>query len=61
MQGHLSNAVLKAGPKWMTGGTIGPEGSVFCFLTIALQFLLVMWMFPAKKSETLAQQPALQN
>ncbi|HTQ95430.1 MAG TPA: type II CAAX endopeptidase family protein [Candidatus Acidoferrum sp.] len=61
MQGHLSNAVLKAGPKWLTGGTIGPEGSVFCFLTIALQFLLVMWMFPAKKSETLAQQPALQS
>jgi uncharacterized protein len=49
MEGHLSNAVLPGGPKWLTGGTIGPEGSVFCFLTIALLFLLVMWLFPAKE------------
>ena len=52
MPGHLSDAVLQAGPKWLTGGTVGPEGSVFCFLTIALQFLIVMWLFPAPKSET---------
>jgi len=51
MTGHLSNAVLNAGPKWLTGGTVGPEGSVFCFLTILLQFLVVMWLFPAKKEE----------
>ena len=49
MQGHLSDAVLHAGPKWLTGGTVGPEGSVFCFITIGLQFLVVMWLFPAKK------------
>lgn len=47
MQGHLSDAILHAGPKWLTGGTVGPEGSVFCFLTIALQFLAVLWLFPA--------------
>jgi uncharacterized protein len=51
MEGHLSNAVLQAGPKWLTGGTVGPEGSVFCFLTVLLQFLVVMWLFPAKKNE----------
>lgn len=51
MEGHLSHAVLQAGPKWLTGGTVGPEGSIFCFLTIALQFLVVMWLFPAKKTE----------
>ncbi len=50
MEGHLSNAVLHLGPKWLTGGTVGPEGSVFCFLTMALQFLVVLWLFPAKKS-----------
>lgn len=61
MQGHLSNAVLQAGPKWLTGGTVGPEGSVFCFLTIALQFLVVMWLFPAKHGEPLAQRSTLQN
>lgn len=48
MQGHLSNSALH-GAKWLTGGTIGPEGSVFCFLTLGLQFLVVMWLFPAKK------------
>jgi uncharacterized protein len=52
MPGHLSDAALQAGPKWLTGGTVGPEGSVFCFLTILLQFLIVMWLFPAPKSET---------
>lgn len=53
MQGHLSDSVLH-GPKWLTGGTIGPEGSVFCFLTLAAQFLVVNWLFPAKKAETSA-------
>jgi len=46
--GHLSNATLH-GPAWLTGGSIGPEGSVFCFLTVGLQFLVVMWLFPARK------------
>jgi len=53
MQGHLSNAVLH-GPKWLTGGSVGPEGSVFCFLTMGLQFLVVMLLFPKKRTE----QPA---
>jgi uncharacterized protein len=53
--GHLSNAVLQAGPKWLTGGSIGPEGSVFCFLTILLQFLVVLWLFPAKKDQPVPQ------
>ncbi len=48
MQGHLSNSLLH-GPKWLTGGTIGPEGSVFCFLTMGLQFLVVAMLFPANK------------
>ena len=47
MQGSLSHSVLH-GPTWLTGGTVGPEGSVFCFLTMALQFLMVMWLFPRK-------------
>lgn len=51
LPGHLSNAVLQAGPKWLTGGTVGPEGSVFCFLTMLLQFLVVMWLFPAPKGQ----------
>jgi CAAX protease family protein len=53
MPGHLSNSVLH-GAKWLTGGSVGPEGSVFCFLTLGLQFLVVMWLFPAKKQESSA-------
>jgi uncharacterized protein len=45
MQGHLSYALLH-GPTWLTGGSVGPEGSVFCFLTMALQFLVILWLFP---------------
>lgn len=55
MQGHLSNSLLH-GARWLTGGTVGPEGSVFCFLTMGLQFLVVMWLFPAKKDELLAAE-----
>jgi membrane protease YdiL (CAAX protease family) len=53
MQGHLSNSFLH-GPQWLSGGTIGPEGSLFCFLTMGLQFLVVALLFPAKK-ENIAQ------
>jgi membrane protease YdiL (CAAX protease family) len=48
MQGHLSNSILH-GEKWLTGGSVGPEGSVFCFVTMGLQFLVVALLFPAKK------------
>jgi membrane protease YdiL (CAAX protease family) len=48
IQGHLSNSALH-GPHWLTGGSIGPEGSVFCFVTMGLQFLVVALLFPAKK------------
>jgi membrane protease YdiL (CAAX protease family) len=51
LKGHLSNAALR-GPDWLTGGSVGPEASVFCFVTIALQFLVANWLFPAKKEVT---------
>jgi uncharacterized protein len=54
LPGHLSNALLH-GPKWLTGGSVGPEGSVFCFLTIGLQFLVVMALFPKKKERAAVQ------
>jgi uncharacterized protein len=50
LEGHLSNASLH-GPNWLTGGTVGPEGSVFSFLTMAFLAIAVHFLFPAKKSE----------
>lgn len=45
---HLSSAVLHGGT-WLTGGTVGPEGSVFSFLTLGLSALVIHLLFPAKK------------
>lgn len=45
---HLSNAVLR-GPTWLTGGTVGPEGSVFGFLTMGISALVIHFLFPALK------------
>jgi hypothetical protein len=49
-EGHLSNASLH-GAKWLTGGTVGPEGSAFSFLTMGILALAIHLLFPAKKPE----------
>ncbi len=46
--GHLSNAALH-GPAWLTGGTVGPEGSVFSFVTMAAAAVFIHKAFPARK------------
>ena len=46
---HLSNALLH-GKDWLTGGSVGPEGSVFSFFTMGVSALLIHWLFPAKKT-----------
>jgi membrane protease YdiL (CAAX protease family) len=43
---HLSNASLQ-GSVWLTGGTVGPEGSAFGFLLIGLFALLVHVLYPS--------------
>ena len=45
--GHLSDATLH-GPAWLTGGTVGPEGSLFSFLTMAAAAFYIHKAFPAK-------------
>jgi uncharacterized protein len=47
--GHLSNATLH-GPTWITGGTPGPEASVFDFLILIIFFVAVHYLYPAKPS-----------
>jgi CAAX protease family protein len=48
--GHLLNSSL-SGPRWLTGGTIGPEGSLIAFILFAIFFLAFNWAYPAKKPE----------
>jgi hypothetical protein len=43
--GHLSNATLH-GPSWITGGTPGPEASIFDFLIILVFFVVVHFLYP---------------
>jgi len=49
-QGHLSNATLR-GAAWLTGGTVGPEGSVFSFATMGVLAAAIYFLYPAKKKE----------
>lgn len=47
MPGQLFSASLR-GPRWLTGGKVGPEGSVLAFLLLALFFVLFERMYPAQ-------------
>ena len=47
-QGHLLSASF-SGPHWLTGGTVGPEGSWLCFLLLLfLWFIFAAWLREAK-------------
>jgi CAAX protease family protein len=47
--GHLLNSSLH-GPRWLAGGSIGPEGSLMCFVVFAIAFAVFQWAYPAAKS-----------
>src|ERR1700730_5921367 len=51
--GHLSNASLH-GPAWLTGGTVGPEASVFDFVLLCIFFYVIHRLYPANKNPQLA-------
>lgn len=43
--GHYLNSTA-SGPKWISGGSAGPEGSVFAFVVILLSGLFIHLRFP---------------
>ena len=47
-QGHLLNSSFH-GPAWLTGGTVGPEGSVLVFVVIGVLFTVFHATHPAKQ------------
>jgi membrane protease YdiL (CAAX protease family) len=49
--GHLLNSTLH-GPRWLTGGSIGPEGSLIDFILFAAAFLLFHFTYSPQKSPT---------
>ena len=51
-EGHLSSATIAPGRTWLTGGEVGPEGSLLAFLTLAFGAILIHFWFPAKQPQT---------
>ena len=54
--GHLLNSTLH-GPRWLSGGTIGPEGSVVDFALTLAGFFVVALLFP-KEQRRMARKVA---
>jgi hypothetical protein len=46
--GHLLNSSFH-GSRWLTGGSVGPEGSVFVFVVIALAWVVFDRVYPSAK------------
>lgn len=48
--GHLLNSSFH-GPAWLTGGTVGPEGSVMAFAGIAVATVIFVLVYPKRESQ----------
>jgi membrane protease YdiL (CAAX protease family) len=48
-QGHLLGGSFH-GPDWLTGGTVGPEGSYLVFVVLVASAVAIHFMFPAKEN-----------
>jgi hypothetical protein len=46
--GHLLSSSFH-GSRWVTGGSVGPEGSLFCFVVIAVMWVGFSWAYPDVK------------
>jgi hypothetical protein len=46
--GHLLKSSFH-GPKWLTGGSVGPEGSVLIFVLLVLLWILFDRTYPEVK------------
>jgi membrane protease YdiL (CAAX protease family) len=49
-EGHLLNSSFH-GPSWLTGGAVGPEGSVMEFVVLLLAVAVFNWLYPSKEYE----------
>ena len=49
--GHFLNSSLH-GPAWVTGGMVGPEGSVMSFVVVGIAAVIFVFLYPAKKESS---------
>lgn len=47
--GHLFSSSLR-GPDWLSGGSVGPEGSVLCFVVVALVCVVFNKCYPSSRA-----------
>jgi hypothetical protein len=51
--GHLFNPRQTQGPDWLTGGSVGPEGSVVTLVLWALMAVLFLWLYRKRREPAL--------
>lgn len=56
--GHLLNSSFH-GPDWLTGGSVGPEGSYLVFVVLAVLWLLFSRAYPEVKYNASQSQPSV--
>jgi hypothetical protein len=54
--GHLLSSSFH-GSAWLTGGSVGPEGSVMCFVVMAAAWVVFSWMYPGRAPASSAPHP----
>jgi hypothetical protein len=55
-QGHLINSSFH-GPAWLTGGSVGPEGSVLVWAVLIVWAVIIHLWFPARQTSPAAGLP----
>ncbi len=56
VEGHLFSSSI-SGPAWLSGGSVGPEGSVLCTVLLLTLCLLIAWLFPTAKFPVACDAP----
>ncbi len=55
--GHLLNSSFH-GPAWLTGGSVGPEGSVLAFVVIGIMFVVFHRLYPDVRFPSVVRSPS---
>jgi membrane protease YdiL (CAAX protease family) len=56
VKGHLLNSSFH-GPAWLTGGSVGPEGSALVFLVIGVMFVIFHRLYPYVRFPSVVSRP----
>ena len=46
VHGSLLKSTMSDSPQWLTGSSVGPEGSLFCFVVLAILCLVIHKLYP---------------